>query len=417
MSGVNNVMNMAVFNTDIPYFFDQAKRRYVKRKRKSVEQLPFSLPFTGVSGTLKVEAYLKQQLKISEQTGKERQDNPQESIQNTEEQNGEIYNRKASLSSPLQSKTREGLDFSKKSISSRREKPFPDPHVIVSRDRHEEEDDEDTQRFLFEENKFAAPNLLAQLGRLLEWLFEKQQEKMNSPRRSCNNYENWTNLTSNNLNQSIINLGASYLDVRVLDITIPFHLQEKLKWNFNQLIVNAVYTKREWQTTSYKQQEASANQRESLDDTSVAQDNTVNNNNNNNSSKQDSVPGANKNLRKSQEEHFAKIPEIQPANMSKNQGSSTALVDEANSETQRTALLGYRRESTKSTLAASLRTRLEKYKYLPDKANLGSVNVPFLRNSFLPSFLPSFNDTILFNKNFVKFLLGKGELVDRRQPS
>ena len=41
-------------------------------------------------------------------------------------------------------------------------------------DYNEPDEEEDTQRFLFEENKFAAPNLLAHLGRILEILYETQ---------------------------------------------------------------------------------------------------------------------------------------------------------------------------------------------------------------------------------------------------
>ena len=74
------------------YFFDQEERTRARRRRKPVDQLPFSLPFTGVSGTLKVEAYLRQQIKISEAKRDSLPQTPEQGTGNNEDKAFDVQN-------------------------------------------------------------------------------------------------------------------------------------------------------------------------------------------------------------------------------------------------------------------------------------------------------------------------------------
>lgn len=220
------------------YFFDQEERTRARRRRKPVDQLPFSLPFTGVSGTLKVEAYLRQQIKISEAN--------RDSLPETPEQGTGINEDKPFDAQNVRTKDVPQDNEQAVTKASRRGKIF-----ATFSDYNEPDEEEDTQRFLFEENKFAAPNLLAHLGRILEILYETQADKNNVGARG-RTLDNWANLTTSN--NRYLDVSTSNFNLRAIGITIPFHLAEKLKWNFEQLIVNTVYTKRVWQTIGYKQQ-------------------------------------------------------------------------------------------------------------------------------------------------------------------
>ena len=221
------------------YFFDQESKTRVKRARKPVDQLPFSLPYTGVSGTLKVEAYLRQQIKISEAAGDSGV--PQTPEQGTNKNDKAVDNENKTKDTCLQQEDEQPV-----SRTTRKGKLF-----TTFSDYNEPDEEEDTQRFLFEENKFAAPNLLAHLGRMLEILYETQadESRVNARGRS---FDNWANLTTSN--NRYLDITTSNFNLRAIGISIPFHLTEKLKWNFEQLILNTVYTKRQWQTTGYKHQ-------------------------------------------------------------------------------------------------------------------------------------------------------------------
>lgn len=218
------------------YFFDQDQPTRVRRKRKPVDQLPFSLPFTGVSGTLKVEAYLRQQIKITEAVGDSSPQTPDQITNNNEDTDDQ-----------KQTKDDFQQDGDQSFPKATRKGKLP----ATFSEFNEPDEEEDTQRFLFEENKFAAPNLLAHLGRILEILYETRVDRNNISARG-KTLDNWANLTTSN--NRYLNLSTSHFNLRGIGISIPFHLAEKLKWNFEQLIVNTVYSKRQWQTIGYKQQ-------------------------------------------------------------------------------------------------------------------------------------------------------------------
>jgi hypothetical protein len=369
------------------YFFDEERRIPRRRQRKPIEQLPFSLPFTGVSGTLKVEAYLRQQLKISEAVG--------ESLPQTPDTNNEEKVEKdASLPEEHQAKRKAKL-------------------FTTFSDHNDVDEEEDTQKFLFEENKFAAPNLLAHLGRILEVLHETGADNDSARGRTL---DNWANLTTSN--NRYLDFSTSNFNLRTLGITIPFHLAEKLKWNFEQLIVNTVYTKRQWQTIGYKhqapqsvteefpnsQQQAMSELRE---ESKSAGDNIEDEGKGKNPQCPDISHGSgkrgsfSKKSQKSTEHHVQKpVINIEASAESKEQSSITRnksqhLTDDHSLKPSLSALStlkqdssgsqinlrdgevpksvqGFRRESLKNVnVKKTPRTRLEKYKYIPDKSTLG----------------------------------------------
>ena len=396
------------------YFYDQERRIHARRQRKPIEQLPFSLPFTGVSGTLKVEAYLRQQLKISETVGESSAQTPDT---NNDDKVENIKTKDVSLQEeqPGAKTTRKGKLFT----------TFSD---------YNEPDEEDTQRFLFEENKFAAPNLLAHLGRVLEALYETQADSNNDSARG-RTFDNWANLTTSN--NRYLDFSTSTFNLRTLGITIPFHLAERLKWNFEQLIVNTVYTKRQWQTIGYKHQatvtqsvtvseEFLNSQQQAMSELRDESKSGGDNIEDNEKEKRDSAGKTSKrtteeipecpdtshsdvkrgsiSMKKSQKpsEHLVQAPTINIETIADSKEQSTAQsvdgdislkpslvtlsafkqksignLKETNVRDYEApkSVQSFRRESFKSVNAKKTpRTRLEKYKYIPDKSTLGRFN-------------------------------------------
>ena len=417
------------------YFFDQEERTRARRRRKPVDQLPFSLPFTGVSGTLKVEAYLRQQIKISEAKRDSLPQTPEQGTGNNEDKAFDVQN----------VRTKDVSQENEQAVTktSRRGKIF-----ATFSDYNEPDEEEDTQRFLFEENKFAAPNLLAHLGRILEILYETQADKSNNVSARERSFDNWANLTTSN--NRYLDVSTSNFNLRAIGISIPFHLAEKLKWNFEQLIVNTVYTKRVWQTIGYKHQASGLQSvseelpnspqqvmSEFQDITESKSGGEVDNNDGTASpGKRDSVSTPGKKSKKASEE--SRTPEspetlhdgnkrgsisaglkksrkstdeqlqkpfikVEPAGDNKQENTTRKSQDSSNDQLLKPTLAtlvdvvkqetatsmkaeetnvrdgeppksvqGFRRESLKMVnVTKAPKTRLEKYKYIPDKASLG----------------------------------------------
>ena len=414
------------------YFFDQEERSRVRRRRKPVDQLPFSLPFTGVSGTLKVEAYLRQQMKISEAT---RDILPQTPEQGNDDKAFDAHNVKTKV---VPQENEQAV-----ARTARRGRMF-----ATFSDYNEPDEEEDTQRFLFEENKFAAPNLLAHLGRILEILYETQADKNSAASARGRTFDNWANLTTSN--NRYLDFSTSNFNLRAIGISIPFHLAEKLKWNFEQLIVNTVYTKRQWQTIGYKQQatgvqsvseELPNSPQQVMSEFQEATESGRDVDNDDNSGtaspgkgdtvsalgmkskkgpedsktpdspevlrddqKRGSIAAGLKKSRKSTDEQLEKpliklggiVDDKQENTIRKSQDSSAdqllkptlaSLADMVKQESSAAvkaeennvrdgevpkSVQGFRRESLKSVnLGKTPKTRLEKYKYIPDKSSLG----------------------------------------------
>lgn len=237
------------------YFFDQCfKRRKYKRYRKPQELLPFSLRLTGLSGAVKVEAYLKQQQQKAGEA-KEGQQAKGSSVDKDTEVN-ETSSRVSALQKDHDGeaesarKLHPGKAFNLPEIAAHGVHSLP---VIRSYEQLEGDDEEeDTQRFLFEENKFAAPNLLAQLGRLINQLHEQQIEELDEIQSSSGQFYGMSSTSPHEAERQ--SLLSETLRSGAVVIPLSDDLHNKLRGNFDELSANAVHVRREWQTTSYREQ-------------------------------------------------------------------------------------------------------------------------------------------------------------------
>ncbi|XP_067023611.1 uncharacterized protein [Acropora muricata] len=248
------------------FFFDQCfRRRTYKRYRKPQELLPFSLRLTGLSGAVKVEAYLKQQQKAAES-----KDGQHVKSFTTDKDNNE-----ASETTPRKDgdfavaeggkKLQAGQTFNLPEISTRGISSLP---LIRNFEQLEGDDEEeDTQRFLFEENKFAAPNLLAQLGRLISQLHEQQLEELDEIQSSSGQFYNRS--ATPPLDREQQSLYSDTIRRGGVVISLPDDLYKRLRGNFEELSASAVYVHREWQTTSYKEQAILLKRLEMMNDSQV----------------------------------------------------------------------------------------------------------------------------------------------------
>ena len=238
------------------YFFDQCfRRRKYKRYRKPQELLPFSLRLTGLSGAVKVEAYLKQQQQKAGQAGDGKEGQHVAKGFAADKDNEAESPSRAGFSSLPKDHDADGT----RKIHGGKAFNLPDiaahgvhsPPAIRSYEQLEGDDDEeDTQRFLFEENKFAAPNLLAQLGRLIDHIHEIQLEELEEVQSSSGQFNG---RSATPLLEEEPSLVSETIRSGGVVIPLPDDLHNKLRGNFEQLSANVVYVRREWQTTSYRE--------------------------------------------------------------------------------------------------------------------------------------------------------------------
>lgn len=240
------------------YFFDQCfKRRKYKRYRKPQELLPFSLRLTGLSGAVKVEAYLKQQ---QQKAGEAKEQKEGQQAKGSSVDKDTEVNETSSRVSLLQKdhdgdaesarKLHPGKAFNLPEIAAHGVQSLP---VIRSFEQLEGDDEEeDTQRFLFEENKFAAPNLLAQLGRLINQLHEQQIEELKEIQSSSGQFYGMSSTSPREAERQ--SLLSETIRSGAVVIPLSDDLHNKLRGNFEELSANAVHVRREWQTTSYREQ-------------------------------------------------------------------------------------------------------------------------------------------------------------------
>ena len=105
------------------------------------------------------------------------------------------------------------------------------------------EEEEDTQRFLFEEAKFSAPSLLAQIEKFLILLL-KQRAKRKEELEQLN--EEIEATYGSQWGQGLYEEGGSFLD-------IPDDLFNCLCYDFEQFAEGTVYVVRNWQTNVYRE--------------------------------------------------------------------------------------------------------------------------------------------------------------------
>lgn len=252
-------------NEQLCFFDEEVKksRRKFKRYRKPPELLPFSVRLTGLSGAVRVEAYLKQQRvkenRVKEALQGEGEPEQLERVQNIEaidaaavqagaEQNQAVLDKLYKLGSELKKEkditttNKTARDLPNLQVKLRQ---LPVAAVRNFEQLEGDDEEEDTQRFLFEENKFAAPNLLAQLGKLLDFLHGKQVEE----------FEDSLNINAElDISFSVVKDETETLRSGGVILQLPDELNQKLSNNYEGLSANAVYVKREWQTASYREQ-------------------------------------------------------------------------------------------------------------------------------------------------------------------
>lgn len=383
------------------YFFDQLKKnRKKKRYRKPPELLPFPLRLTGLSGAVRVEAYLKQQQqksgivdstidKENKQVNSEQQVDSREATEATTNQEA--------LESINQSRKEAKFQEGESKKKFRRTLNLPDigltgfhtPPALRSLEQIEDDEDEDTQRFLFEENKFAAPNLLAQLGRLLEYIHDKhveELEEINSVRsqistpifrsRPTSGKSTFSHLAE--LDEEILSESFLIEGYAPILIPLPEDLHNKLLQNYDQLCSSTVYVKREWQTTSYREQAVIRERLGIMSDSRVImggeprKDINTDNKQQNASSKEITKIEGDKTPAKEKKKRSSIVPETDKKE--ENLGvANSHHGDLDNSQTQGSIeILKTRRESRtfSSSGLTKPRTRLEKYKFYPDKGKL-----------------------------------------------
>lgn len=242
------------------FFFDQCyTRRKYKRFRKPTELLPFSLRLTGLSGAVKVEAYLKQQ---QQKAG----DSAQGKEKGFAAENSETPESRVAAGAlgnlVLHKGDHTDID-SKKHTTTGKTLNLPEiglhpgginslPAIRSFEQLEGDDDEEDTQRFLFEENKFASQNLLAQLGRLLDQIHQEQLEELEEIQSTSAQFSRATTPQLAEADEESI-VFETILGGGVV-IPLPDDLHKKLGANFEELSSGAIYLRREWQTTSYREQ-------------------------------------------------------------------------------------------------------------------------------------------------------------------
>ena len=396
------------------YFFDQVKNnRKKKRYRKPAELLPFPLRLTGLSGAVRVEAYLKQQQKAPTADSTINKESTQVNINEQQKENRE------GLEFPSNQEVSENINQSNKDTKnqegeskkkSRRTFNLPNigltgfhtPPAIRSLEQIEDDDDEDTQRFLFEENKFAAPNFLAQRGLLLEYIHEKlieELEEINSfqsqirtplfrtrPTSGKSTFSHLAELEEEILSDSFLIQGYA-----PILIPLPEDLHKKLLQNYDQLSANTVYVKRDWQTRGYREQAVIRARLGMPSDSRIQaseshKDKNADHRQQNNSS-QDILKVENV---KSTAKDKKRSSSIVPDKMNKKEDSEFGIVNattpqqlDSNNSTPAPwsglEILKSRRESraSSSTALSKVKTRIEKYKLYPDKGKSLQLHVQY----------------------------------------
>lgn len=237
------------------FFYEQCyTRRKYKRYRKPTELLPFSLRLTGLSGAVKVEAYLKQQQQKAGDTsqGKEKGFTAENSESPESRAAGSALGNFLHADIDGKKHTAVGKTLNLPEIGLRAGGIHSPPAIRSFEQLEGDDEEEDTQRFLFEENKFASQNLLAQLGRLLDHIHQQQLEELEEIQSTSAQFSRATTPLAVEVGEESI-VSETIRSGGVV-IPLPDDLYRKLGANFEELSSTAIYLRREWQTTSYREQ-------------------------------------------------------------------------------------------------------------------------------------------------------------------
>lgn len=364
------------------FFFDQcsARRKY-KRFRKPTELLPFSLRLTGLSGAVKVEAYLKQQQQKAGDSAQGKEKGFVTESSETAESRaagtlGDFLLHKGDQSDLIDGKKHAGVG---KSLN------LPDiglhpggihsPPAIRSFEQLEGDDDEeDTQRFLFEENKFASQNLLAQLGRLLDQIHQEQLEELEEIQ------SNSAQFSRASTPQLVVAGEESSVTETIRSggvvVPLPDDLHRKLSANFEELSSGVIYLRREWQTTSYREQAILQKRLAIMSDSQTNVEASK--------SGHEKNIGVDQNKTAASDDKSGAVRTSESKDLNKRKqstvGESITKIDSTDAELKRESVVptpatdhsditGRRESSRNSFYGFKPKTRLERYKLLNDKSS------------------------------------------------
>ena len=366
---------------DLCFFADiRSKKRKYKRYRKPPELLPFSVRLTGLSGAVRVEAYLKQQQRAKESKNKE--DTPDKVDQEGEpteeqagstgaEQNQTVLNNLYKLGNDLKQETDEKKPDRKNlhlpNISLRN---FGNTGIKSFEQLDGDDEEEDTQRFLFEENKFAAPNLLAQLGKLLDFVHGKQVEELEDILSTSSQLSGSPTLVEDpeaDVTETLRSGGVV--------IQLPDDLSQKLLNNYEGLSANAVYVKREWQTASYREQAILQKRLGTTDIQQFLEGQKTETANQVTATMMDALNKKdNEKIKDTESKDVFKklIKKDEEANESS--GNKPLMAKESVVEGTASQILSLRKESKASNVFVKPKTRIEKFKYYADKGGKSFKN-------------------------------------------
>ena len=373
------------------FFYDQCcSRRKYKRFRKPTELLPFSLRLTGLSGAVKVEAYLKQQQqKAGGDTLQGREKGlPTESSETPESRAavplGNLLLHKGDHSDIDGKKhTTAGKTLNLPEIGLHPGGIHSPPAIRSFEPLEGDDDEEDTQRFLFEENKFASQNLLTQLGRLLDRIHQEQLEELEEIQSTSAQFSRASTPQQVEIGEESI-VSETILSGGVV-IPLPDDLHKKLSANYEELASGAIYLRREWQTTSYREQAILQKRLGLMSDSQTIVDASKSGVEKNatattagmeqNKAASDDKPAAvrtseSKDLSKRKQstvgESITKIDSTDDHRRESVLGAQTPATDQSHSD-----VLGRRESSRLSFSGFKPKTRLERFKVFSEKASSG----------------------------------------------
>eukprot|EP00794_Sanderia_malayensis_P006085 gene6085-6788_t len=305
------------------FFFDkEQKRSRQKRQKRPIDSLPITLlrdvrPGLAVPGGAKAELKHRKISFINEGV---------EDIEKQNEQTSGISQDDQNIGTQQTKKKKQQIDYRTLEL--------------------DDYDDEDTQKFLYEEAKFSAPSLLAQIEKFMIILmkFRRNQQKEIEEL-----HEEIEAVYGEPWNENVF-------DERTGIIELPDELYDRLCSDFEELAFGTIFTKREWQTSVYREMAALHELRTNADFMSLA------------SSPDGTVRFLNEKLKNQAVEVDKTVESDKKEKMQLNvsrdkDGRNTA----SNSDNEIPPILSLQRESKTSVPILKPKTRAEKYRYFQDK--------------------------------------------------
>lgn len=223
-------------HSSLVFFDDEEKYPYLHRRyRKPTEALPVALREARDSKIFanKLENYYKKQRGIYKDTSDTSVKSKKKVIeQNVAEISDAVDIAISSHPGKLKQKSSKNIDG-----------------IVSNQTLNETEEDEDDQRFSFEEAKFSALNILAQVAKYLDKYGKLLRDFESSSKQKPKKESSKKNI----LNSIYAKIDPSRKKIyQVLNSNLPEHLIDLLNQTYTDLIKNTQYQYREWQTQTYK---------------------------------------------------------------------------------------------------------------------------------------------------------------------